>query len=163
MARRYPNPRLVKLHRSYTVEEVATRLGVHKNTVRHWLRQGLSAIDGNRPIVILGQSLAAFLQTRRQANKQKCAPAEIFCVRCRIPVIPAGGMVDYLPITVTSGNLRGICPRCETLIHRRASLVRAKSLNGILDVVMPQAETRIREGLTPSVNCDSDPLEQAHG
>ena len=32
------NPRRVKVHRSYTVEEVAKLFRVHKNTVRDWLK-----------------------------------------------------------------------------------------------------------------------------
>lgn len=34
MGKRHPNPRLAKIHRSYTVEEVAGVFGVHRNTVR---------------------------------------------------------------------------------------------------------------------------------
>jgi hypothetical protein len=36
---RHPNPRLVKIHRSYTVEEVARNLRKHKNTVRAWMKR----------------------------------------------------------------------------------------------------------------------------
>lgn len=155
MARRYLSPRRIKIHRNYTVEEVAASLGVHKNTVRNWLSSGLEAIDSSRPTLIHGRILAAFLQHRRQANKRRCEAGEIYCVRCRKPVTPAGNMADYLPITVTSGNLRGICPHCETLIHRRASQARLAAFHGILDIGFPQAARRIEEGACPSMNCDS--------
>ena len=46
MAKRHPNYRLVKIHRSYTVEEAAGSLGVHKNTVREWVKVGLPTSDG---------------------------------------------------------------------------------------------------------------------
>jgi hypothetical protein len=36
---RYPNYRLVKIHRNYTVEEIARLLKVHKNTVRGWINR----------------------------------------------------------------------------------------------------------------------------
>ena len=62
---RHPNPRLVKIHRSYTVEEVARILGKHKNTVRAWIKQGLRPIDGRRPMLIHGLELVSFLQNRR--------------------------------------------------------------------------------------------------
>lgn len=64
MKKRHPNPRLVKIHRSYTIEEIAKLFGVHKNTVRHWMKNGLTATDDKRPMLILGRVLAAFLQTR---------------------------------------------------------------------------------------------------
>jgi len=36
------------------VEEVSRLFGIHKNTVRNWLRQGLAPIDVQRPTVIRG-------------------------------------------------------------------------------------------------------------
>jgi uncharacterized protein YjcR len=91
--RRHHNHRLVKIHRSYTVEEIARLFGIHKNTVRHWVKEGLATSDDKRPILILGHVLAAFLQARRTKNKQTCKPGELYCVRCRAPRSPA----DYNP------------------------------------------------------------------
>jgi transposase-like protein len=56
MGARHPNPRLAKIHRSYSVEEIARLFKLHKNTVRAWLRQGLEAIDGQRPTVVRGEA-----------------------------------------------------------------------------------------------------------
>ena len=95
MKKRHPNHRLVKIHRSYTVEEIARLFGIHKNTVRHWVKEGLATIDDKRPMLILGHVLAAFLQARRVKNKQTCKPGELYCVRCRAPRSPAGNMADY--------------------------------------------------------------------
>ncbi len=135
-------------------------LGVHKNTVRNWLRHGLDAIDSRRPTVIFGEVLATFLQTRRQAGRQRCKAGEIFCLRCRVPVIPAGEMADYIPMSPTSGNLRAICPRCENLIHRRASLIKLDVVRGVLDIAFPQVQGRLTERAAACVNCDSErPLE----
>jgi transposase len=69
---RLPNPRLVKLHRNYSVEDVARLFGLHKNTVRVWLKQGLEPIDDRRPKLILGWELSRFLYERRQRGKQSC-------------------------------------------------------------------------------------------
>ena len=41
MAKRHPNHRQVKIHHNYTVEEIASLFGIHKNTVREWIKAGL--------------------------------------------------------------------------------------------------------------------------
>ena len=89
MGKRYPNPRLVKIHRSYKVEEIAGSLGKHNNTVRNWVKDGLATIDDKHPILILGLDLVAFLQARRVKNKQSCKPGQLYCVRCHVPKFPA--------------------------------------------------------------------------
>ena len=59
------NPRLVKLHRSYTVSDIALTLGVHKNSVRGWQHAGLKPLDRSRPLLFQGQALREFLEARR--------------------------------------------------------------------------------------------------
>jgi hypothetical protein len=153
--RRHPNYRLVKIHWNYTVEEITRLLDVHKNTVRNWFKQGLTTIDRQRPTLVLGSALSRFLQDRRQRAQKRCAPGEIYCVKCRAPVQPAGDMADYLPVTATLGTLRGICPACETLIHRRVSRARLEESRGRLDVTIPEERPHIIDSLSLSVNCDS--------
>lgn len=60
MPARRINPRLIKLHRPYSVEEAARALGVHKNSVRGWIKDGLPTVDHSRPLLILGQELRAY-------------------------------------------------------------------------------------------------------
>jgi len=124
MGSKNSNPRLVKLHRNYSVEEVARLFGLHKNAVRNWLLQGLTPIDDRRPLLILGRELSRFLQERRQKAKQVCGPGRIFCVACRAPKVPAGNMGEIIAIGPRSGNLRGICPDCDRLIYRRVNLTK---------------------------------------
>jgi len=65
VVRRAPDPRRLKKHRSYTIEEVARLFGCHRNTIRHWQKHGLKPVDGKRPVVFEGLTLAAFLDARR--------------------------------------------------------------------------------------------------
>ena len=145
MGKRNPNPRLAKIHRNYTVEEVAGRHGVHKNTVREWIKQGLPIIDDRRPMLILGRDLFAFLQAKRVKNKQPCKPGEMYCLRCRVPKIPADNMVDYEPKTETLGNLFAICPDCEAGMNRRVSLPKLDQVRGEMDITFPQGERRLAD------------------
>lgn len=156
MACRHPNPRLAKIHRTYSVEEVARLLGVHKNTVRAWLQDGLASIDRRRPTLILGQELVRFLSVRRQKARQKCQPGEIYCVKCRVPRAPAGNITDYLPLTSTTGNLQGLCSTCGILIYRRVNRTKLDAVRGPLSVAFPLELSRIGERTEPSVNRDSN-------
>ena len=79
-----------------TVEEIAELFSVHKNTVRAWLKSGLPICDDRKPMLILGADLRAFLQGKKSKRKQKCQPWEMYCVRCKKPQTPLGGMADYV-------------------------------------------------------------------
>lgn len=115
--------RRVKVHRSYEIAEAARLLGVHKNTVRGWVRRGgLPALTDRRPHLILGSDLRSFLIKRRRAGRCKCPPDHLYCLKCRAARLPAGSIADFIPSTRGAGNVRGICPDCGTLIHRRCSV-----------------------------------------
>jgi excisionase family DNA binding protein len=154
MSKRHPNPRLAKIHRNYTVEEVAALFGVHRNTVRAWVKRGLPTNDDRRPMLILGHDLVAFLHAQRAKNKWTCQPGEIYCVRCRAPKAPAGDMADYQPVTETLGNLIAICSDCEAIIYRRVNLTKLEQVRGKLDITMPQALPHIGDSALPCVNSD---------
>jgi hypothetical protein len=154
---RYPNPRLVKIHRTYAVEEVARLLRKHKNTVRAWIKQGLRPIDGRRPTLIHGLELIRFLHDRRMSGKRPCPPGHMYCLKCRSAKQPAANMVDYLPISDTSGNLRALCPDCGKFMHRRASLAKLNIVCTGLEIAFPDGASRIRESPLAYLNCDSQP------
>lgn len=149
MSRGARNPRMVKIHRSYSVEEAARQLAVHKNTIREWIKRGLPTIDRQRPTLILGRDLIAFLEQRRKRNKRPCLPGQIYCLRCRCPQEPMDAWVDYLPVTTISGNLVGICPACHARMYRRVSMAKLSEVRGGLDVRMVQAEQHMVGLLMP--------------
>ena len=64
------NPRLIKRHYSYTVEDAARTLGVHKNSVRGWQRKGLETVDSCRPALFLGSTLRKYLE--KQRSERQC-------------------------------------------------------------------------------------------
>jgi hypothetical protein len=152
---RHPNPRLAKIHRSYSVEEMARLFSVHKNTIRSWFKQGLRAIDGQRPTVARGEEVRRFLTDRRVRRKQACGAGRIFCLPCRAPKAPALKMVECVVTSDGNGTLRGICPDCDRMIYRRINPGKLGAVCGDLDVTITKAGPRIEETAEPNVNCDS--------
>ena len=148
------NPNLAKIHRNYTVEEVANLFSVHKNTVRLWVKNGLATNDDKRPMLILGSDLKSYLQSKRKNNKRKCKPFEIYCVRCRVPKIPAENMVDYEPINDDLGRLIGICPACGGIINKYFNIANLGKIQGKLDITLPKALKHINESVNPLLNSD---------
>jgi excisionase family DNA binding protein len=157
MASRLPNPRRAKIHRSYTVEEVARLYAVHRNTVRMWIKSGLPVCDDRRPTLILGKDLAAFLAERRARNKRPCQPGEIYCVRCRAPQRPALDMVDYQPMSAAGGNLIGICLGCGSTMYRRVSAAKLTAVMGDLEIKVTAAAEHIVDSGNCSVTSDFKP------
>ena len=154
MKKRHPNHRLVKIHRNYSVEDIANLFGIHKNTVRNWVKAGLATSDDKRPMLILGHDLTAFLQARRVKNKQTCKPGEIYCVGCRAPKFPEGDMVEYSPVTEKIGTLIAICPDCDSIMNRHVSLIRIWEVCGNMDISFPKELRHIVERTKPTVNSD---------
>ena len=154
MAKRLQNPRLAKIHRSYKVDEVADLYRVHKNTVHHWIEQGLVTCDTKRPILIRGVELNAFHANRRAQNKRPCKLDEIYCLKCRKPQKPLTGMVEYSPVNASTGNLRTICPVCTAWINKRVSNAKIKQLMEVMGFTLAEADLHIIDSTQPSLNCD---------
>ena len=151
---RRANPHHIKVNFSYTVEEIAVRLGVHKNTVRHWQSKGLAPVDDRRPALFHGASVRAFLIGQRNGRKRPCAPGTMYCLRCREPREPALGMVDYVELQPGSGNLRALCARCGAIMYRRARKDALAAIMPGVDVQFVQAPQRLTGSSEPSLNCD---------
>ncbi len=138
MSQKRVDYRRIKKHRSYTMEEVARLLRVHKNTVRNWLRDGLTAMNDSRPILIQGEVLKAYLQDRQHKTKRPCPQGTLYRLKCRVPRRPAMGMVDFVQSEGGAGNLLAVCEVCETMMCRRAR-------KDALPVIMPGIEVQLRQ------------------
>jgi hypothetical protein len=155
MSRKRIIPRLLKLHRSYTVEETASKLGVHKNSVRSWIKSGLPIIDNTRPVLMLGSEMRAWLEKRRKEAKRPCLPGTLYCFKCRTPKPPALGMIEYRPINASTGNLSALCADCDTMMHRRTRRDTISAIMPNLDVQIREAAPSIIERTQPTLNCDN--------
>ena len=154
MLRRTIRHRRIKIHRSYTVEELADALGVHKNTVRSWIKSGLRPTDDRRPSILRGVDVAAFLNSRRKAAKRPCGAGEIYCFKCRTAKTPDGLMADLEVTGPSSGRLVGICPTCATMLYRQVNHTRIEQVRGKLQITIRTAQLRIADSPTPKLNDD---------
>ena len=145
MSSRLPNPRLAKIHLSYTVEEAARLYKKQRGTVRNWIKGGLPVLKSKRPHLILGHDLRAFLEGKRKANRQPCHPGQLRCMRCRLPQYPAGNIADYVPSSTGGGQLVGICPDCDSLMYQQVGLARLEAAKLKLEITMPMAHPRIAD------------------
>ena len=132
------NPNLAKIHRNYMIEEVASLFGVHKNTVRQWVKGGLPICDEKKPMLILGSVLRQFLQNKRVKNKHKMQPYEFFCMCCKSPQRPAENMVEYEMVNSSRGRLRALCPTCANLMNKYISIGNLTKLQSELDITIPK-------------------------
>lgn len=155
MAMRRIDWRVVKLDRSYTADELAVLLRVHKNTVRYWQRAGLTPLDNGRPALFAGSVVRAFLASRNASRKSPCPPGTLYCFRCRAPRPAALGMVDFVPTNALSGNIRALCGTCETTMHRRASRTALALIMPGCEIQFEEGQTRLTGDTRPSVNRDS--------
>jgi len=156
MIRRKANPNRVKLHRNYTARELADRLGVHKNTVRHWQGKGLTPIDDQRPQLFKGAAVRAFLAGQYAKRKRPCPVGTLYCFKCREPRPPVPTCVEYVQLRPGSGNLGGICIDCGTVMHRRVRQVAIHSVLPGLLVQIREAPPRLSGSPDPSLDCDQE-------
>lgn len=138
------NPRLAKRHRSFSVFELADLLGVHRNTVRQWIKDGLPVLDGAKPILIIGGEFQAWWAKRTKARKRPCQPGQMYCFKCRAPKAPALGMVEYAAKNAVTGNLKALCETCGTFMHRRTRLADIAARMPGLPVQITLAPSSIR-------------------
>lgn len=144
MGNRKIDGRRIKIHFDYSVSEAAKLLGVHKNTVKQWVKSGgLAVFTDSRPHLILGRELKRFLKAKKQASRKPCAAGELFCMKCRTPRRAAGDLLDYEPLSPTTGNMKGICSACETFIFRRIARAKITVTFPGCHVAFPQCQQRL--------------------
>lgn len=149
--RRRPSPQKVKQGATYEVSEVAKLLGIHRNTVRRWLKEGLEAIDDRRPLLIHGATLKAFLTKRREKHRQTCRPGEFYCFRCRAPRRPWGDTADLSFRNEKVARLAALCAVCGTPIYRTVRRADLPALASLIDL-HTLAPERMNDCSAPNAN-----------
>jgi transposase-like protein len=117
MAPRRHNAARIKTHRNYEIEEAAEALGVTPQTVRKWIKDGLPALTEQRPYLVLGWQLKAYLKDRSAARKATKGDGEFYCPSCKARRNAALGMTEEIIMSNGKPAKRGFCEVCETLCH----------------------------------------------
>lgn len=163
MGTKHPNPNLAKIHLTYSVDEIARLLSVSRGTVRRWLKTGLATVEGPGLKIVRGSVLREFLRKRRADGKRPCGLGFLYCLRCRVPRQPAGARAELICSEGTAiGNLRGICPECSALMYRRVNVARLSAVQGVLEIALPDAQSRLGGIHRPCLNGDLSNNEQQH-
>jgi len=150
--RRY-NTRLIKATWPYDVPEIAALLGIHKNAVLRWLKEGLQADTTRRPYLIRGEELARFLAARQKSKKRKCGLSEFFCFRCRAPRGSVNGIANLTVESPTRFRLKGRCVVCGTSVNKVQGIKNLLKIEACLHIEQREGWHLI-EGSNPSVNSD---------
>lgn len=148
--------RRIRTHLSYTYEEAARALSVHRATVRHWVKHcGLKVLAVRRPHLILGADLIAFLKVRRAAQKKTCGPGEMYCLKCRSPRKPVPGLLEYRVYSPSRGAIVGICTECETIMHRFVTASRTAVVAAEFSMQLERRHESLSSSANPPLNCHS--------
>ncbi|EHH2531200.1 helix-turn-helix domain-containing protein [Vibrio parahaemolyticus] len=146
MAKRL-NPNLVKMHRSYSVSELAELLGVDRRTIRNWIKNGLPIIDDSRPILVLGTDIKVFIRQSRKENKRQCKPCEIYCLRCRMPRQPQTQTTKFVHEAGGIGRVFALCRECGSKVNKYFSWRQLDAIRSELQVeVTGSTKTHSCEG-----------------
>jgi len=152
--RRY-NVRRFKGTFPYTVQEIAELLGVHKNAVLRWLKDGLHADRSQRPFLIRGDELARFLDERQNGKRCHCSPDEFFCFKCRTPRRAYLGMADIVIESPTRLRLRALCCACDTAVNKVQSVRDLPTIRNRFHIQQLAGE-HLLERASASLNSDSE-------
>ena len=148
----------IKTHRIYTPWEAANALGKHRQTVIRWIKSGdLLADTTQKPWLIKGHDLKAYLGHRFAKARCKLAAHHLYCFRCKLPREPAGKFADYTQQTATNGMLTALCPDCDCIMHKVVGRSVLEAIRAKIDVTVQQANPRLvsREDAPSNVTFES--------
>jgi len=123
----------IKSYRCYTKAEAAVVIGVSGRTIRQWIKDGLPAMTDERPTLVRGDDLIAFVKARRAARKTKVADDAFYCLKCRAARKPAAGLVEC-QCSETRAKLSAFCNICETMMYKPVPLSRLPELRQVFDL-----------------------------
>jgi hypothetical protein len=134
------NSRLVKHNLSYSTQEVADLLKTTLNTVNNWYKRGLKKIDNRKPHLVFGEDLIMFLNGKNNKRKQKCAPNELYCCKCKLARKAWENTVDLRHIGSKRLVITGLCEVCGNKVNKLAAIENIEELKKTFNIQVIQNE-----------------------
>lgn len=125
----------IKSYWCYTPNEAADCVGVSERTIRNWIKEGLPVLADEYPVLIRGNDLRSFIQSRRQGGKTKLGPCDFYCVTCRASRCAALGIAD-LHLTDNRAKLTALCAECETVVCKPVACSAIPEIRQSLDLTI---------------------------
>lgn len=120
MAKRLYSHGRVKYWYVYDIDDVCalfSEFGLHAQTVRKWVKNGLKTIDNGKPALIYGNDLIEFL--KKQNSKGKCPVEfnEMYCLKCQDarPIFQRKITIKHRAYNLF---VSGCCRECKTQINK---------------------------------------------
>jgi hypothetical protein len=102
---------------------------------------------------VRGDELIRFLNDRQQTKKQKCAPTEFFCFKCRAPRNSYEGIADLTIESPSRFRIKGLCAVCSTPVNKVQGMKNLSKIEACFHVQQWEG-LHLIEGFNPSVNSD---------
>ena len=153
--RLYPHNR-VRYWYAYDLDEICALFsdtGLHIQTVRAWVKNGLKTIDGGKPMLIYGYDLIAYIKSQNDKGKCETAFDQFYCFKCHDarPVSQNKITVEFKNKFIKSC---GHCRTCKTKMFKNykaddyGALKRKFQVVDVLelyDCSIPSVKTHIQE------------------
>jgi hypothetical protein len=119
---------------TYEISEAAAALGVSVPTIRNWIKDGLPVMASQKPHLISGAELRAYLRAKNEAAKKPLSLNELTCFRCRAGRKPSDMSVRCVPNTARTSRLAGECEECGSAASRLISNTRREEFAAIFKI-----------------------------
>ena len=153
--RLYPHNR-IRYWYAYDLDEICALFsdtGLHIQTVRAWIKNGLKTIDAGKPALIYGHDLIDFIKAQNDKGKCQTSFDQFYCMKCKDarPIYRNKIKADF-----KNGFLKvcGYCRQCKTIMHKTykkdvyQKIRRNFDVVGVLelyDCLSPSVKTHISE------------------
>ena len=108
----------LKKNRVYSVENLMTAYSVSANTVSHWVTEGLTPSDDQRPNLFRGAAAQEFHKRRRCGMGRKLQPGQFYCRGCQAAVFPHFETITDNVVRNGKHMYSAECPKCSTKLQK---------------------------------------------